>query len=34
LKKVIPTIMFKDTNGKKRPSGEKYEIVCIATVIE
>jgi len=33
LMKQIPTIPFKDANGKERPIGEKYEIVRASTEI-
>jgi hypothetical protein len=33
LKKTIPTLSFKDANGKERPIGEKYEIVHVTTEI-
>jgi hypothetical protein len=33
LKKTIPTIPFKDANGKERPIGDKYEIVRVSTEI-
>jgi hypothetical protein len=31
--KVIPTLTFKDANGKERPIGDKYEIVRTSTEI-
>ncbi len=33
LKKTIPTLPFKDANGKERPISDKYEIVCVSTEI-
>lgn len=31
LKKTLPALLFKDSNGKERPLSDKYEIVRIAT---
>jgi hypothetical protein len=33
LKKTIPTLPFKDANGKERPISDKYEIVRVSTEI-
>jgi hypothetical protein len=33
LKKTIPTLPFKDANGKERSIGDKYEIVRVSTEI-
>jgi hypothetical protein len=33
LIKTIPTLTYKDANGKERPIGEKYEIVRASTGI-
>jgi hypothetical protein len=33
LMKVIPTLAFKDANGKERPIGDKYEVVRTSTEI-
>lgn len=34
LKKTIPTLVFRDANGKERPIAEKYTIVRVRTEIE
>jgi hypothetical protein len=34
LKKTLPTLEFKDANGKKRKLEEKYKVVRVATQIE
>jgi hypothetical protein len=33
LQKTIPTLPFKDANGKERPIGDKYEIIRVSTQI-
>lgn len=34
LKKTLPTLEFKDSNGKMRKLEEKYKVVRVATQIE
>lgn len=31
LMKTLPTLEYKDTNGKLRPLGDKYEVVAVTT---
>jgi hypothetical protein len=34
LKKILPTLEFEDTHGKKHELGEKYTVVRVSTQIE
>jgi hypothetical protein len=34
LKKEIPALVFKDSNGKDHPIGDKYEIIRVGVGIE
>jgi hypothetical protein len=33
LKGAIPTLVFKDADGKEHPIGDKYEIVSVSTAV-
>lgn len=34
LMKELPKLIFKDTNGKEKPIGDKYKIIRVATEAE